>query len=558
MAADCGIQRIFFDYDSTLNPGQGSEALSPSRSELLMEFLSRWHQAGVRIFVLTSSNPDVKNDALEKASLRKYFEDILSTSMPKKFPSKGDFLEERTMAEGWNSLKQILVDDSVEAVASTAGWKFTSPDEARKGVAVSNTFRLVQHSTVGLTKKDLEHLDKLIFGPTPKIDQHYFSGTHNGSGFVDEADTDLKCMEFTVNKLLLSELLKSNPDMVEGRPDFADIIKGAAKTSSSEINAEIGAKSSGYPESPKGGGKGKSRGPPPPPVGMKSPKDAGPVGMKSPSKTAEDPGDGQGSRVEVLEGPHKGKCGIVLKKSEDANGPRWRILVEGGGGPPTWVDSVKVLSPPQSSEEPSSEGPADGGKPASVPSSKKDAAEGDEVKILTGPNEGRVGSVIKLVGDETGKRFRVRLDSISTTWAEEVEVIKEAPKPQGASAGGGDPFGMGATVEIADGPNAGKRGKVLKVLGDSTEDRRWKLELSPDRSTTWATAVLSEGGVHSSTIKGNAAPSTPVSSPVRPPMGSILAGVTRKQVPCPDPETYLVDDSDSEVSDAEMPELVRG
>jgi len=57
---------VFFDYDSTLNPGQGNAPLTESRAALLKRYLSGWREAGVDIYVLTWEGA-----AREKATMQR-------------------------------------------------------------------------------------------------------------------------------------------------------------------------------------------------------------------------------------------------------------------------------------------------------------------------------------------------------------------------------------------------------------------------------------------------------------------------------------------------------
>lgn len=538
MSAAPGIRRIFLDYDSTLNPGQGNEPLSADRSEMLAGYLKRWQEAGVGLYLLTASNPDVKSKALEAANLKTYFEDVLSSSSPTPFVSKGDYIQNLTNVKDWESLEQILVDDSVEAIASTAGWSFSAPDKARKGQPVAHTFRLPQHSKAGLSAEDLKYLETLVMGPKLRAIRHCFAGTHDSERFLDEADGDLKCMEFTVNTATLRGFLASNPEMTEGRPDFA-AIAGKSSAEKSQANFNM---SGGYPTQPaspgKGGGGGKGKMPA-----------AVPKGPKNTAAEDETPEDAEGSRVEVLEGMHAGKAGVVLKRSEDSEGIRWRVLVE-GGALPTWVDKVKVLVPARTAG-----GPAPG---AGAAPSKKVPAVSDTIKVTGGPFDGKTGVVVKLVEDEAEPRWRVAIEGGPTTWVDSVKLVKEGSgsggaggKPSGSNSG----FDVGCTVEITSGAHGGKKGVVTKVTGEN-EERRWKLDLTGGGST-WADEVTSASGVRSSTISFAGTKAGGSEERRHAPVARAAAAAARSsRVPCPNIISYLHDDSCSECTDTDMPDLV--
>jgi len=300
----------------------------------------------VQVYVLTASNPDVKKETLRSAKLLEYFEDILSSTMPKKYPSKGDYIAHCVETKGWVPSEQLLADDSIEAIASTCGWTFSSGDEARKDAPpLAHTLRLPQHSKVGLTEEDLAFIDGLISSP-PSGPKHYFTSVHEGTRFVDESDADLKCMEYMLNAETFQGVLAANPDALsEGRPDFKALLKSLPAPSAPKMPLATAAPSSSPKPAPAPafaaalatdgsatGGKGRGKKGPPIPKG----------GMPPPSKEKAPAGPGEGDTIEVIDGANVGCRGTVLKVAGEGTEMRFRVLLH-GAGTWTWVDRVKAV-----------------------------------------------------------------------------------------------------------------------------------------------------------------------------------------------------------------------
>eukprot|EP00448_Togula_jolla_P025774 CAMPEP_0170651258 /NCGR_PEP_ID=MMETSP0224-20130122/46280_1 /TAXON_ID=285029 /ORGANISM="Togula jolla, Strain CCCM 725" /LENGTH=382 /DNA_ID=CAMNT_0010983055 /DNA_START=14 /DNA_END=1160 /DNA_ORIENTATION=+ len=233
-AAACqpALKRLLIDYDSTLNPGQGNLPLTSERAKLLEAYLTKWQKLGLEIFVLTSSNPEKKEKALEAAGIRGLFTDVLSSTMPRRFPTKGDFIAKRIREDGWIPSEQLLADDSIEAVQSI----FQDADAAPRAAGpLAHTWRLPQHSSTGLLEEDLRLLDAKVAGSPGSGDggatTHCYSFQHDGQQ-VDASDSAEKCMLDSLPLDTRIQVLKANSperrqEWIASRPDFAALCAAA-------------------------------------------------------------------------------------------------------------------------------------------------------------------------------------------------------------------------------------------------------------------------------------------------------------------------------------------
>lgn len=555
MAEAPGLRRLLIDYDSTLNPGQGNAPLTEERAALLARFLTRWKAAGVELFVLTSSNPVKKVEALEAAGLRQYFADVLSSTMPKRFESKGDFIAKRIKEEGWAASEQLLADDSVEAVQSVLQ---TADGEPR---VTAHTLRLKQHSAEGLVEEDLTLLDSFVSSPPPKAPLHYYSARHEGPRFVDERDSHEKCMLDSLPAESLQGVLQANPakrlEWVEGRPDFAAAAGISGETSKSgasspATSADPKAKEEKAPNSAgsgAGAGEGVDKEAAQEKDGSADAKAKDPPSPKAAPKPAAASGKtdavGEGCSVEVTSGPHAGRRGIVLKVTgTEGEDRRWRVfLVNEGGGTPTWVDSVKPAGGESAGDAP---GPASSApttsKPAAPRRAGKFAVEGSIVEVTSGIHAGKRGTVAKVTGDGNEKRWRVAIDDGPTTWCNNVDCLDEGGE---AADEDEDPCGFGKRVEVLSNPYTGKHGLVLKVSGQG-EDKEWKVLIDGVKPPQVVRDVqpIGVGGSFRPPARSAGSSGT---APRKPPPPA-------RPMPAPE-DDYLVDDSSSEASDPDMPEL---
>ena len=228
-------RRVLLDYDSTLNPGQGNAPLTPERSAMLRGFIVRWRAAAaaaggtLEICVLTASSPEKKTLALEAAGLRASFDEVLSSSMPRTFASKGEYIARRVRKEGWEPLETILVDDSIEAIQSC----FEDADGgARDNGAIASTLRLPQHSREGLVPEDLRLIETgFLASATPTPAHWYCYRLGDGTRHVDDADSATKCMLDSLPPDARTDIFAANfkdgvasehlEQWCQGRPDFA-------------------------------------------------------------------------------------------------------------------------------------------------------------------------------------------------------------------------------------------------------------------------------------------------------------------------------------------------
>lgn len=541
--APAGLRRLLIDYDSTLNPGQGNQPITAERAALLSRYLSRWREAGLQLYVLTSSNPAKKVDGLDAAGLTKYFDEVLSSTMPKCFPSKGDFIASRIKTDGWKPSEQLLADDNVEAIQSL----WSDADETRS-CALAHSFRLPQHSQQGLVEKDFETIDSLIFKPEPLSDfTHYYAGRHDGEWFLDTEDSAEKCMLDALQAEELKNVLHVNQEMRErwltGRPDFAALKssradKDASSKAAPSAQAVAADKKEDLDKALGAKGQGKRGAPPPPKGGFASPP-------KDKDASVAEAGPGEGDRVEVTEGPHAGKHGVVHKVTGEGKDRRWRVQLDGDSA--VWVEGVKADGGSGATAGAKGGNAPPSPSPATPAVSEKESAaaacgEGSLVLVKDGQYAGRRGRVLKVLRDGEEVRWRVLLEGGGPpTWTEDVSLVPEddSPKTTGTAPTPSAPVQAeeGSRVEVLSGPHTGRRGVVLKVTGKD-EDQRFRVQLDGSSSATWVDEVQ--------VIGGTAAGGT-FSPPPRQKAALVMKGF--------DPLEFLVADSDSEATDAEMPEL---
>ena len=227
-------RRVLFDYDSTLNPGQGNAPLTPDRAAMLGGFIARWRAAAaaaggtLEVCVLTASSPEVKTAALEAAGIRAHFDEVLSSSMPKKFASKGEYIARRVRKEGWDPRATLLADDSIEAVQSC----FEDDDGAREGGAIASTLRLPQHSREGLLEEDMRLIEaRFLMRPESALEHWHSYRLADGARHVDANDSAMKCMLDALPANERANIFAGNmkdgvasehlAQWCDGRPDFA-------------------------------------------------------------------------------------------------------------------------------------------------------------------------------------------------------------------------------------------------------------------------------------------------------------------------------------------------
>lgn len=240
--------------------------------------------------------------------------------------------------------------------------------------------------------------------------------------------------------------------------------------------------------------------------------------------------------VEVVGGPHDGKKAVVLKASGEGSDKRWRVLL--AGGQPTWVDMVK---------------PMDGDGAAAAPVSAA-TEEGSIVEVVGGPNAGTRGVVLKVSEDGAETRWRVLpAGGGAPIWADRVKPAEAVGDSPVRAAGADDHTGMSETcsegemVKVLSGPHAGHSAVVVRAVTDGAQGRRWEVivdgaeEEGPQ--TVEDVQPLFADLVRAARAPPRA-PAPPADNRRRPPT-----------MPAPNPDDYLVDDSASEASDPEMPEL---
>jgi len=222
-----GLKRLFIEYDSTLNPGQGNQPLAKERATLLARYLSKWKVAGLELYVLTSSNPEKKVEALQAAELFVFFDGVFSSTLPKKFASKGDFIAARMKESCWRPCEQRLVDDSIEAIQSI--WKDMDGTPRPEG-PLAHTLRIPQHSRKGLVEEDLKLLSLHTSGAADEATTHMYAFEHDGARCLDDGDSYEKCMidslpEDSRAQVLAAAPLESRHEWLVGRPDFAALCR---------------------------------------------------------------------------------------------------------------------------------------------------------------------------------------------------------------------------------------------------------------------------------------------------------------------------------------------
>lgn len=262
-----GLRRLLIDYDSTLNPGQGNQPITPERAALLTTYLTQWRALGVDVYVLTASNPVKKVEGLEAAGIRDLFNDVLSSTLPKKFATKGDFIARRVRDENWVPCEQLLADDSIEAIQSI--WQ--DEEGARKGGPLAHTLRLLQHSQSGLLEADLQMITARIKGPVASATTHCYASEHGNVRFVDEGDSPAKCMIDSLPSESRGQVIRANPEAqrrewLDRRPDLAALCPpGSVTDQMLASNVEPTPKRAAVPwkapapQADKGKGKGKGK-----------------------------------------------------------------------------------------------------------------------------------------------------------------------------------------------------------------------------------------------------------------------------------------------------------
>eukprot|EP00405_Crypthecodinium_cohnii_P032265 CAMPEP_0206522674 /NCGR_PEP_ID=MMETSP0324_2-20121206/67122_1 /ASSEMBLY_ACC=CAM_ASM_000836 /TAXON_ID=2866 /ORGANISM="Crypthecodinium cohnii, Strain Seligo" /LENGTH=556 /DNA_ID=CAMNT_0054016881 /DNA_START=334 /DNA_END=2001 /DNA_ORIENTATION=- len=548
-----GIRRVFIELEHVIAPVPG-KAIPTQRAANFTKHFAAWKGLGVEILLLSAADAKLKTRIVEGLDMLRCFDQILSW---KGHASKGDYIADQSKKNGWIPTEQILIDHSVNAIGSTAGWHFSPGDGARQDTeAVANTFRVPQDKE-GLSMEDLAILDDMLSKPDPPSKTfHYYAATFQEKRFLDNSDEDMKCLEFLTNKTLFKAIFASNPSpFLKNRPDLEALkatlgvhektlplsngvaaeadptpAPAAKPKAAASVLAEMLA---GGGDKGKGKGKGKSKGPPP--------MSKAAFMAKQPPK---EKGIDEGSTVEVTEGMHEGKRGKVVKVTGEGAEARYRVHLDGMSNP-TWVDKVKAVAgdspsaplPVAAATEPAGPPPKASSQAPAPPPTPSGSGEGAEVEVMVGPHKGKRAKVVKTTGEGKDMRWRVEIVDGPTTWVDEVSPIETRERGQSASAPvvSSDPFGEGATVEVVEGLHAGKTATVLKVTGTGAE-RRWRVQLENSTSSTWTTVVKSASGLLSSDDPG--------SKPEEVHEG-----------PLPEPYMYLDDYSESEETDSEMPDL---
>lgn len=231
---------LFVDYDSTLNPGQGNLPLTPERAAMLRAFLSRARLdlPELQVFVLTASNPAKKHEALAAAGLRELFDGVLSSSMPKKYESKGQYLRRWITKRGAAGGDVMHLDDSVQAIQSILEG---GGDESAAPAPVCNTLRL-PYMGAGLVEEDLLLVARrfLYAGGCPEDGlpippgQVAAAPVHanviyvGGERHVDGRDSAVKCMLDSLDADARQDILRQNAAAEDGGPSprFLEWIAG--------------------------------------------------------------------------------------------------------------------------------------------------------------------------------------------------------------------------------------------------------------------------------------------------------------------------------------------
>mmetsp|Transcript_18967 Transcript_18967/g.57627 ORF Transcript_18967/g.57627 Transcript_18967/m.57627 type:complete len:172 (+) Transcript_18967:176-691(+) len=169
---------------------------------------------------------------LQGAGILDLFDDVLSSSMPKKYESKGQFLMRFLVKQGALGTAALHADDSHQAIESI----LTNPSGAT--APVCHSLRL-PYMGEGLTAADFRliataFLYRCVRGLAADDAGSYFgaySFAHGGAAVVDAGDAAVKCMLDGMDAEALAEVIQQNKgaehlaSWLDGRPDYAEYLE---------------------------------------------------------------------------------------------------------------------------------------------------------------------------------------------------------------------------------------------------------------------------------------------------------------------------------------------
>merc|ERR1711957_962496 len=106
-------------------------------------------------------------------------------------------------------MEQLLVDDSIEAVQTTA-WE-TKDGESREFPS-AHTVRLPQHSVLGLTEEDLTFISEQCVNADAATHVYIVQAKDGRTRSVDHMDSTIKCMLDMMPPSDRTQVLLANPE----------------------------------------------------------------------------------------------------------------------------------------------------------------------------------------------------------------------------------------------------------------------------------------------------------------------------------------------------------
>lgn len=477
--------------------------------DLFSRFVARWYKEGVEVIALTKGSVDKTSQTLEAAEIRRYFEEVRSLSEPKIFASAGDLLYEGLKKHGWVPREQLYVDTSVEAMTSV--WLEASGTPRR--CCMAHTLRLPENLSDNTANEFLGIVSDRVFMPPAKGTTHVYAVKYNGSTLVDEEDVVDKLRidglpSAEAQKLALERLSVGDQDKIlAGRPDLVKLLRGeqaaaAAANNASKVAAV--APPSPAPVSPQRAVSPHTSAVMAPNVSTatnntRTTVQSAAVAAAKPEKSVRTvtlTEVTEGTRVQIGTGPQEGCLGVVMKVVGVGSGGdvRYRVKLDGGEST-TWTTKVKgvvegesrsattemqspgpgMISPAFAAltgqPVPKGKGKGSAGARAPPPEAKpkveevEEFQEGTIVEVVTGPQKGKCGTVMKVAGEGKEKKYRVQIEAGGpSSWCPQVKLATRALQKEEVKVKISDLYDIEKKKL-----GAGAFGSVQKVRNKSTQ-----------------------------------------------------------------------------------------